>query len=235
MEPPSSDDAHAIRDAKVDVLNNMDVLSLEDALLGQYEGYSDDPTIQDKDTNCPTYASLRCFVNTPRWNGVPMILEAGKALNEKLCEIRVRFRVSENLSSVRRSAKGLGPSELVMRIQPNPAIEIHTNIKSPGLSTLPRMSVMKMNYEEDVPEMSNPDAYTRLLLDVLRGNQGSFVRDDELRRSWEIFTPLLHAIENTGIRPVPYGYGSEGPPQRKMWMEVMTGTTSNTTKWKSSL
>mmetsp|Transcript_53017 Transcript_53017/g.128630 ORF Transcript_53017/g.128630 Transcript_53017/m.128630 type:complete len:609 (+) Transcript_53017:451-2277(+) len=236
MEPPSGDDEHSIRDAKVDVLKNMEVLSLDDALLGQYDGYSDDPTIHDKETNCPTYASLRCSVNTPRWKGVPMILEAGKALNEKLCEIRVRFRNSENLSSVRRSAKRLGPSELVMRIQPKPALEIHTNIKSPGLSTQPTMSVMKMNYEDDIPNMSNPDAYTRLLLDVLRGNQGSFVRDDELRRSWEIFTPLLHAIENSRIRPEPYDYGSDGPPQRKMWMEVMTGAASSSpTKLKSSL
>jgi glucose-6-phosphate 1-dehydrogenase len=231
MEPPVSDDARAIRDAKVEVLQNMDVLSLEDALLGQYDGYVDDPTIENKETNCPTYALIRCSVHTPRWEGVPMILEAGKALNEKICEVRVRFRDSKNLSSVRRSAKGLGPSELVMRLQPNPALELHTNIKSPGLSTQPTMSVMKMNYEQDIPDLSNPDAYTRLLLDVLRGSQGSFVRDDELRRSWEIFTPLLHAIDNSGIRPQPYNYGSEGPSQRKMWMEVMTGNA----KLKSSL
>lgn len=220
MEPPESDDAHSIRDAKVKVLNNMDILSLEDALLGQYDGYSDDPTIDNKDTNCPTYAALRCRIHTPRWEGVPFILEAGKALDEKLCEVRVRFRESNNLQSVGRSAKWLGPTELVLRLQPNPALELHTNIKSPGLSTGPRSTILKMNYD-DISDLSNPDAYTRLLLDVLRGNQGSFVRDDELRRSWEIFTPLLHAIENFRIRPDFYKFGTQGPDNRDDWMEAM--------------
>ena len=82
-------------------------------------------------------------------------------------------------------------------------------------------SAMKMNYE-DIPNLSNPDAYTRLLLDVMRGKQGSFVRDDELRRSWELFTPLLHAIERDGVRPKPYKYGSDGPEERKAWFEEMS-------------
>jgi glucose-6-phosphate 1-dehydrogenase len=79
---------------------------------------------------------------------------------------------------------------------------------------------MKMNYEE-IPNLSNPDAYTRLLLDAMRGKQGSFVRDDELRRSWELFTPLLHAIERDNIRPKPYKYGSKGPDERQSWFEEM--------------
>lgn len=220
MEPPESDDAHSIRDAKVEVLKNMEVLSLQDALLGQYVGYSDDPTIENKDTNCPTYALLRCRVNSSRWEGVPFFLQAGKAMDSQLCEVRVRFKSPSTLASVERSAKKLGPSELVLRLQPDPALELHTNIKNPGLSTHPTTCVMKMRYE-DIPNLSNPDAYTRLLLDVLRGNQGSFVRDDELRRSWEIFTPLLHAIDHSGVQPLPYHYGSKGPPEREEWMAAM--------------
>jgi glucose-6-phosphate 1-dehydrogenase len=224
MEPPESDDADSIRDAKVEVLKNMEVLSLQDALLGQYDGYSDDPTIENRDTNCPTYAALRCRVNTARWEGVPFFLQAGKALDEKWCEIRVRFKTPTTLASVQRSAKKLASSELVLRLQPNPALELHTNIKNPGLSAQPTTCVMKMNYE-DIPDLSNPDAYTRLLLDVLRGNQGSFVRDDELRRSWEIFTPLLHTIDQSGVRPLSYKFGSQGPGEMKAWMTAMAKST----------
>ena len=65
----------------------------------------------------------------------------------------------------------------------------------------------------------NPDAYTRLILDVLRGRQASFVRADELERSWEIFTPLLHQIEEENVRPNIYEYGSTGPEQREAFME----------------
>jgi len=221
MEPPENDDADSVRNAKVEVLKNMQVISLDDCLLGQYDGYTDDSTIVNKDTNCPTYAALRCWVHTPRWEGVPFILQAGKALDEKVCEVRVQFKPVTTLAPVQSFAKEIEPAELVLRLQPNPALELYNNIKSPGLSTSPMKSKMAMNYE-DIPDLSNPDAYTRLLLSVMRGDQGSFVRDDELRRSWEIFTPLLHAIDDTGVRPLPYKPSSKGPKERAKWMEIMS-------------
>jgi len=221
MEPPENDDADSIRNAKVEVLKSMQVISLDDCLLGQYDGYADDPTIKNKDTNCPTYAALRCWIHTPRWEGTPFILQAGKALDEKLCEIRVQFKPATTLASVQSFSKDIKSSELVLRLQPNPALELINNVKSPGLSTLPIKGKMAMNYE-DIPNLSNPDAYTRLLLSVMRGDQGSFVRDDELVRSWEIFTPLLHAIDDTGVRPLPYKPRSKGPEERANWFERMS-------------
>ena len=68
----------AIRDAKVAVLRAIQEIKLEDVILGQYEGYTDDPTIENKNTNTPTFATVRLFINTPRWTGVPFILKAGK-------------------------------------------------------------------------------------------------------------------------------------------------------------
>mmetsp|Transcript_12776 Transcript_12776/g.22276 ORF Transcript_12776/g.22276 Transcript_12776/m.22276 type:complete len:545 (+) Transcript_12776:74-1708(+) len=229
MEPPESDDADAIRDAKVQVLKKMDVLTLDDCLLGQYLGYSDDPTILNKDTNCPTYAAIRCSIHTPRWEGVPFILQAGKALDDKLCEVRVCFKSPKTLKSVGKNTSFFGnaASDLVLRLQPDPSISLNMNIKTPGLATLPMKSQMVMNYS-DIPNLSNPDAYTRLLLDVMRGKQGSFVRDDELRYSWEIFTPLLHSIEDTHVQPVPYRYGSAGPENREEWMAAMTRSSGPT-------
>lgn len=222
MEPPESDDADAVRDAKVEVLKNMDVITLEDCLLGQYDGYSDDPTIENKETNCPTYAAMRCWIHTPRWEGVPFILQAGKALDEKIVDVKARFRSpTTTLKSVQSFSKKLEQSELVLRLQPNPALELHNNIKTPGLSFSPMRGKMIMNYE-DIPDVSNPDAYTRLLLSVMRGDQGSFVRDDELRRSWQIFTPLLHSIDDTGVRPQPYKQKSTGPDDLAEWMDLMS-------------
>jgi glucose-6-phosphate 1-dehydrogenase len=94
MELPDADtdtDTHTqiidckdtFRQAKIAVLEQMPPILLQDALLGQYDGYKDDPTIADKDTVCPTYAALRCFVHNDRWKGVPFILEAGKAMDGK--------------------------------------------------------------------------------------------------------------------------------------------------------
>lgn len=82
----------AIRDAKVAVLNAMQPIKLEDTVLGQYEGYADDPTIENKDTNTPTFAVIRLRINNPRWDGVPIILKAGKALNERKAEMRIQFK-----------------------------------------------------------------------------------------------------------------------------------------------
>ena len=223
MEPPlyieGPDAAHHIRDCKTRVLFSMPPIPLEDCLLGQYQGYADDPSIDNKDTNCPTYAALRTFINTPRWSGVPFILEAGKALNERKCEICIQFRAPPAAKTM--FATELPRNELVMRLQPNPAIFMKANIKSPGFASQVTPVHIGVDYNSIVTPGNNPDAYTRLILDVLRGRQGSFVRDDELRRSWELFTPLLHKIEQEHVRPEIYQCGTEGPMQREAFLKSM--------------
>jgi glucose-6-phosphate 1-dehydrogenase len=96
METPTKvagqDSSKAIRDAKVGVLNAISEIQLEDVVLGQYEGYTDDETITDKDTNTPTFATIRLSINTPRWAGVPIIMKAGKAMNEHKSEMRIQFK-----------------------------------------------------------------------------------------------------------------------------------------------
>jgi glucose-6-phosphate 1-dehydrogenase len=96
MEPPVTVEGprsgKAIRDSKVAILNAMPPIALEDCVLGQYEGYADDPTINNKDTNTPTFAVIRLRINNPRWHGVPIFLKAGKALNERKAEMRIQFK-----------------------------------------------------------------------------------------------------------------------------------------------
>jgi len=212
-EPPTvaqgPDAGNAIRDAKVHVLNSIPPIALEDCILGQYEGYADDPTITNKDTNTPTFAAIRLKINNPRWAGVPIILKAGKALDERKAEMRLQFKdapAAEYLFEGHDCPR----NELVLRLQPHEAIYVKTNVKSPGFKNKPIQSEMDLNYDTryfSSREQSNPDAYTRLILDVLEGHQGAFVRDDELRRAWKIFTPILHQIENTNVRPIIYPQG----------------------------
>jgi len=209
---------NAIRDAKVQVLNSIPPIELEDCVLGQYEGYADDPTIENKDTTTPTFAAIRLKINNPRWAGVPIILKAGKALDERKAEMRLQLRdapAAQYLFGGHECPR----NEIVFRLQPDEAIYLKTNVKKPGFNSEPIQSEMELNYDTrffpDGGEkvLSNPDAYTRLILDVLQGRQGAFVRDDELRRAWEIFTPVLHQIERSNIRPVTYPQGSRGPPE----------------------
>ena len=209
MELPREWTPDAIRDEKVKVIAAMSTLEVEDCLLGQYEGYKNDKTITDKTTVCPTYAAIRCRLNNPTWEGIPFVLEAGKALDERLCEIRLHLHGS-------RSSP---PNALVMRLQPTPAVYFTANVKTPGFSSTPVSSHWGVTYEQHLQDI--PEAYSRLLLDVLRGHQENFVRDDELRRAWEVFTPLLHTLEKDHIEPLPYDRNEQGPANRAEFLNAM--------------
>ena len=102
-------------------------------------------------------------------------------------------------------------NEIVIRLQPKEAIYIKTNVKRPGLHTSVIQSELDLTYHSRYKNIANPDAYTRLLLDVLRGKQATFVRDDELETAWRIVTPLLKEIEQGNVEPFLYKFGSRGP------------------------
>ena len=117
-----------------------------------------------------------------------------------------------------------------MRLQPDESVYLKTNVKSPGFSAAPIQTEMEVDYDNRFFAHSkefNPDAYTRLILDVLRGKQAAFVRDDELRRAWEIFTPVLHKIEQTNVRPITYPQGSRGPCEADEFIAKAGGYTRN--------
>eukprot|EP00523_Entomoneis_sp_CCMP467_P002475 CAMPEP_0168759430 /NCGR_PEP_ID=MMETSP0724-20121128/22218_1 /TAXON_ID=265536 /ORGANISM="Amphiprora sp., Strain CCMP467" /LENGTH=1043 /DNA_ID=CAMNT_0008808351 /DNA_START=59 /DNA_END=3190 /DNA_ORIENTATION=+ len=219
----------AIRDAKVAVLNAIEPIRPEDVVLGQYENYADDPTIENKDTNTPTFATIRLFVNTPRWHGVPFIMKAGKALNERKAEMRVQFKDAPAADYLFQGTD-TPRNELVMRMQPHEAMYMKTNVKSPGFTAKPVQSELEVNYDTRFfahQKEANPDAYTRLILDVLQGKQAAFVRDDELRRAWEIFTPILHSIEKDGLQPIIYPQGGRGPPESDKFIADNAGYVRN--------
>lgn len=233
MEAPEHADGpeagESIRNAKVEVLKAIPPITMEECFLGQYEGYTDDPTIENKDSNTPTFVAIRAFVNTPRWKGVPFIFKAGKALNERKAEMRIQFKNAPAASAL--FDENCPRNELVIRMQPNECIYMKTNVKSPGFEGKPVQSELEINYNTrffsgDGAE-SNPDAYTRLILDVLRGRSAAFVREDELRRSWQIFTPLLHKIERENIRPVVYKQGTRGPPEADVFINEKSGYVRN--------
>ncbi|KAG8100081.1 hypothetical protein GUJ93_ZPchr0013g34453 [Zizania palustris] len=220
METPISLEAEDIRNEKVKVLCSMKPLQLEDVVIGQYKShtkggttypaYTDDKTVP-KDSLTPTFAAAALFINNARWDGVPFLMKAGKALHTKGAEIRVQFRhVPGNLYK-RSFGTDLDTStnELVIRVQPDEAIYLKINNKIPGLG-------MRLDRKTDVetcPRYSKeiPDAYERLLLDAIEGERRLFIRSDELDAAWELFTPLLKELEEKRIAPELYPYGSRGP------------------------
>ena len=218
MEKPPSKHANHIRDEKVKVLECTQTIRVEDVVIGQYladpngttedskKGYLEDETITNKNSNTPTYACAALRINNERWDGVPFFLKCGKALNERKAEVRIQFRdVPGDIFDGK-----LKRNELVIRVQPNEAVYCKMMSKEPGISFEPHETELDLTYHVKYKDIKLPDAYERLILDVFEGNQLHFVRSDELREAWRVFTPLLHAIETQGVKPFTYIYGSRG-------------------------
>ncbi|THU53769.1 hypothetical protein C4D60_Mb10t17930 [Musa balbisiana] len=221
METPVSMDAEDIRNEKVKVLRSMKPLQLEDVVIGQYKshtrggvtypGYIDDKTVP-KGSLTPTFAAAALFIDNARWDGVPFLMKAGKALHTRRTEIRVQFRhVPGNLYK-RSFGTDLdrATNELVIRVQPNEAIYLKINNKIPGLGMRLDRSNLNLLYASRYSK-EIPDAYERLLLDAIEGERRLFIRSDELDAAWELFTPLLKELEEKKIAPELYPYGSRGP------------------------
>jgi glucose-6-phosphate 1-dehydrogenase len=223
METPVSLDAEDIRNEKVKVLRSMRPIKLEDVVLGQYKNhtrggvaypaYVDDKTVP-KDSLTPTFAAAALFIDNARWDGVPFLMKAGKALHNKRAEIRVQFRhVPGNLYNRNRNFGvdlDRATNELVIRVQPDEAIYLKINNKVPGLGMKLDRSNLNLHYAARYSK-EIPDAYERLLLDAIEGERRLFIRSDELDAAWSLFTPVLNEIEEKKITPEYYPYGSRGP------------------------
>ncbi|AYU82340.1 glucose-6-phosphate 1-dehydrogenase / G6PD [Leishmania donovani] len=217
MEKPRSLDAECIRDEKVSVLKCIEPITKENCVLGQYTasadgsipGYLEDVTVPEGST-CPTFAVMRLNINNDRWAGVPFILKAGKAVEQKYVAIRIQFR-----DEVHPYGEATQRNELVIRAQPSEAMYVKITTKVPGLSGDLRQThqtELDLTYHTRY-DVRLPDAYESLINDALLGNSTNFVRKDELDVAWRIFTPLLHQIDSGEIKPIPYQAGTRGPKE----------------------
>lgn len=224
MEPPPRLDAADIAAAKAETLRHISPVTLGDLVLGQYHdsrhngrrypGYTEDPGVPD-DSATPTFAAVRLAIDCPRWAGVPFLITAGKGLGSRMTEIRICFReVPENRFCHWDACPD--PNELIIRVQPDESIRLSIANKVPGINQRVQSRSLDLLYHAAFPELI-PDAYERLILDVIRGDHSLFIRSDELAAAWDIFTPVLHAIERDGVRPQPYPFGSSGPELPCEW------------------
>jgi glucose-6-phosphate 1-dehydrogenase len=216
MEKPSSLHPDDIRDEKLKLLRSVRPVEPKDCVLGQYvgngdePGYLEDPTVPDG-SRTPTFASMVLRINNDRWAGVPFIIKAGKALNERKADIRIQLHqppmfIFPGDSEYLRN-------EIVVRLQPDEAIYAKIVVKSPGLDMGTEMSELDLDYRRRFPGVVIPDAYSRLILEAIRGDQQHFLRRDELKAAWNIFTPLLKKIDQGKVPVHEYEFGGRGPQQ----------------------
>jgi len=202
MEPPNGLDADSIRSEKVKVVQATHLADLENldrsAIRGQYTagwmngkqvpGYREEEGA-DPNTTTPTYAALKLYVDNWRWKGVPFYLRTGKRMPKKVTEIAIQFKEVPYMM-FQSAAKQVNPNVLALRIQPNEGISMRFEVKTPGNSLRTRSVDMDFRYDTAFGK-PNTDAYSRLLIDCMLGDQTLFTRGDEVEASWRVLTPLL--------------------------------------------
>jgi glucose-6-phosphate 1-dehydrogenase len=172
-------------------------------------GYLDEPGVPP-DSTTETYAALRLEVDNWRWAGVPFYIRTGKRLARKVTEIAVTLKPVPHLGFDVAGSLGVHPNQLILTIQPDEGVSLSLAAKIPG--TRMRLRPVSMQFLYGTTFLSqSPEAYERLILDVMRGDATLFTRDDEVEAQWRICEPILRAWEATP-GPLPrYPAGSQGP------------------------
>jgi glucose-6-phosphate 1-dehydrogenase len=225
MEPPASDDANALRDEKLKVLRALKPIMNGDVALktvrGQYKGvksettsvagYQDELSSDRKGSRTETFVALKAEVENWRWAGVPFYFRTGKRMASRVSEICIQFKPIPH--SIFDHAEGAPrANKLIIRLQPDEGVKLLMMIKDPGPGGMRLREVpLNLSFATTFNERT-PEAYERLLMDVIRGSQALFMRRDELETAWRWVDPIREAWNRSSSEP-PQAYvaGTWGP------------------------
>jgi glucose-6-phosphate 1-dehydrogenase len=217
MEPPVRYEPDMLRDEKLKVIQALDPLDPNNVVRGQYRSgaepsYRDD--VGQEDSATESFVALKVSLSNWRWTGVPFYLRTGKRLTRGVSEIVIRFR--ETPHSIFAAGSGGRANQLAIRLQPNEGIDLSVTIKEPSADGMKLVNVpLDMSFADALgPDGADiPDAYERLIMDVMRGNQTLFMRGDEVEAAWAWIDPIITRWEKAGEPPHPYSQGGAGPEE----------------------
>ena len=202
LEDAGAGDAESLRDAKSAVFDAVLPLDPQRAVFGQFDGYRDDEDVDD-DSDVETFVALEVQLDCDRWRDVPFLLRTGKALAATRRTVTVRFRTPRS----ELFGDTAGCNELVLELTDSPQVRVDLQGKRPGPEMALAAASMCLDLGDAVPDADPLEAYERLVLDVLRGDQTLFTRADEVDRIWQVCQPLLDSPPEVQ----PYEQGSWGP------------------------
>ncbi len=229
MEEPISFDAADLRAEKEKVLSAVRIPEdlAKHTARGQYTGgwqggekvtgFLEEEGMNPKSVT-ETFAAMRLDINTRRWAGVPFYLRAGKRLGRRVTEIAVVFKRAPQQIFGASQTSALGQNALVIRVQPDEGVTIRFGSKDPGVGMQVRDVTMDFGYGHAFTEAS-PEAYERLILDVLLGDPPLFPRHEEVELSWKILDPIEEFWASKG-KPEPYRPGTWGPSSADKMMSI---------------
>ncbi|MGB9521387.1 MAG: glucose-6-phosphate dehydrogenase, partial [Anaerolineales bacterium] len=224
MEAPVAFTANAVRDEKIKILASLRPMKEDDVLANTYRGqyvsglidgqrvvgYKDEPGVSVQSIT-ETFLAMRLFIDNWRWAGVPFYIRSGKRLPKTVTEIAIQFKqVPLSLFGWKNMA-GEAPNMLILGIQPDEGITLTFGAKAPG--PINQISPVKMEFDY-VSTFGGepPEAYERLIVDVINGDATLFTRADEVEAAWKFTTDIIHAWENAKTPNIPvYEAGTWGP------------------------
>ncbi len=213
MEPSASFKADSLRNEKVKVLSAVRPIEIADTVRARYEGYRGAEGVAG-DSQTPTYAALKLYVDNWRWKGVPFYLRSGKALAAKTSEIIIEFQCPPHLMFDLGKGCTLISNILALCIQPDEGIHLKFETKVPGSSQETRSANLEFHYRSSFRGEKLPEAYERLLLDAMQGDAALFTRSDEIELAWGLIDPVIRGWESPGAPGLAtYPKGTWGPAE----------------------
>lgn len=246
MEMPAVFDADALRDEQLKLMRSIRAFEIdklhEQLVRAQYiEGevtsanvaaYRDENGVKENSTT-ETYMAAKLFIDNWRWRGVPFYLRTGKRLANKLSEIAITFKKVPHSIFPQLPSEALEADTLILNVQPEEGMALSIQAKKPGAKLCLGTMTLNFSYEE-IFAGKVPDAYERLLLDCMIGDQTLFIRSDIIAAAWKLLTPILQAWEKSDKENMPcpcqlykYKAGSQGPKEAEKIFE------NENTKWRN--
>ena len=233
MEPPARFEPGAVRDEKLKVIRALEPVAPHHIVRGQYAPSEDQPGyrahVGDPRSTTESFVAMKVHVSNWRWAGTPFYLRTGKAMRARASEIAVVFKDAPH--SIFGSEAGQHANILSIRLQPDEGMTLTVTIKEPGPGGMRLLDVpLDMSFAEALgPDAAEvPDAYERLIMDVIRGDQTLFMRGDEVEAAWSWTDPIIEGWQGRGDVPKPYEAGSDGPAEslrfihrdNRQWREI---------------
>ncbi|SFS12344.1 glucose-6-phosphate dehydrogenase [Yoonia litorea] len=221
MEPPGEFEADAVRDEKLKVIRALQPIDNHHIVRGQYDAGPDSQSYREDVENprsfTESFIAMRCHIANWRWAGVPFYLRTGKKMKARSSEIAVVFKDLGH--TIFEGDEARHRNILSIRLQPNEGIDLQVTIKEPGPGGMRLIDVpLDMTFADALGDDAEevPDAYERLIMDVIRGNQTLFMRGDEVEAAWRWTDPLIEGWEARNDVPKLYEPGSAGPEDAMM-------------------
>ena len=216
MEPPARFDPDAVRDEKLKVIRALDPVLPHHIMRGQYEAGEDEEhpsyrdAVGDPRSKTESFIALKTHISNWRWAGTPFYMRTGKRMSARSSEITVVFK--ETPHSIFAAEAGRHRNVLSIKLQPNEGITLGVTIKEPGPGGMRLIDVpLDMTFAEALGgDAEQVDAYERLIMDVIRGNQTLFMRGDEVEAAWAWTDPIIEGWQARGEVPKPYESGTDG-------------------------